>query len=107
MIKDPYSLLIEEIREEAKGIYSPLLITGEVISPLPNLVIKTQGLEIDKDNLHIDKWLIDRERSLNTNVSAQHSHSSDSYKDVLSVGDRVVVFRQGDIFYILSKVVKL
>lgn len=107
MIEDPYSILIEEIRREAEIVYTPLLFTGVVISPFPDLLIKTQSLEIDKDNLYIDKWLLDRDNTLNTDIADQHSHSSDSYKDALKVGDRVVLFRQGDIFYILNKVVKL
>ena len=123
MDKNPFNALISEIRDISKENYKSDLYLGRVISPLPNLEIKTHNIVIDKDNILIDKWLLDRHNELIDKTEGSHSHgtcvdgggtgeglhihSSDSYVDVLSVGDRVVMLRTGDIFCVISKVVKI
>ena len=104
---------------------------GEVIQPLPNLKIKTSGIELDRDNLMIDKWLLDRHKETQTYTEGEHTHSggghstgegggdgthshsggghshkSKEYVDKLKVGDKVIMLRENDMFYIISKVVK-
>ena len=104
---------------------------GEVIQPLPNLKIKTSGIELDRDNLMIDKWLLDRHKETQTYTEGEHTHSggghstgegggdgthshsggghshkSKDYVDKLKVGDKVIMLRENDMFYIISKVVK-
>ena len=103
---------------------------GEVIQPLPNLKIKTSGIELDRDNLMIDKWLLDRHKETQTYTEGEHTHSggghstgegggdgthshsggghshkSKDYVDKLKVGDKVIMLRENDMFYIISKVV--
>lgn len=96
MEKNPFNELLTIIREEVKNAIKPQLITGIVKSPLPKLEIETNGIYLDKNNLEIDKCLLDRHNLINNN-----------YEDKLNVGDKVVLLRQGDLFLILNKVVKL
>ena len=63
MEKNPFNELINQIKDISKinMTENKQLNIGEVIQPLPNLKIKTSGIELDRDNLMIDKWLY-RER---------------------------------------------
>ena len=62
MEKNPYNEFLSIIKETSKSniTENKLLNIGIVVSPLPNLIIKTSEIELDKDNLMIDKWLLDR-----------------------------------------------
>ena len=133
MEKNPFNELIYQIKEISKSNITEnrQLNIGDIISPLPDLQIKTSGIILDRDNLLIDKWLLDRHNEAVTYTQGEHthdggghttgdnggdgthshtggahSHSSISYVDELRVGDKVVMLREGDMFYILSKVVK-
>ncbi|WP_195238680.1 DUF2577 family protein [Romboutsia sp. 1001285H_161024_C4] len=107
MERNAFNDFLGIIREEAEKVYFSPILTGIVKSELPNIEIETNGIVIDQDNLEIDKWLLDRHNSLITKSSQEHTHESESYKDKLNIGDKVVLLRQGDLFLILSKVVKL
>lgn len=96
MEKNPFNELLSIIREEVKNSIKPQLITGIVKSQLPNLEIETNGIYLDRHNLEIDKGLLDR-----------HNLVNDNYEDKINVGDKVVLLRQGDLFLVLNKVVKL
>ena len=124
MEKNPFNELIYQIKEISKSNITEnrQLNIGDVISPLPDLQIKTSGIILDRDNLLIDKWLLDRHNESVTYTQGEHTHDSDdgshshtggshshaslSYVDELKIGDKVVMLREGDMFYILSKVVK-
>ena len=134
MEKNPFNELISQIKDISKSniTENKLFNIGVVISPLPDLVIKTSNIELDKDNLMIDKWLLDRHWESRTYTKGEHSHSggghstgegggdgththyggdhfheSKDYVNKLNVGDRVVMLREGDIFYVISKVVSI
>ena len=121
MEKNPFNELIYQIKDISRSnlTENKMFNIGIVISHLPNLVIKTGGIELDKDNLYIDKWLLDRHKESETYTEGIHSHQgecdgpgehmhmSKDYVDKLKTGDRVVMLRDGDIFYILSKVVRI
>ena len=134
MEKNPFNELISQIKDISKSniTENKLFNIGVVISPLPDLVIKTSNIELDRDNLMIDKWLLDRHWESRTYTKGEHSHSGGShtigegggdgthshyggehfheskdYVNKLNVGDRVVMLREGDIFYIISKVVSI
>jgi hypothetical protein len=134
MEKNPFNELISQIKDISKSniTENKLFNIGVVISPLPDLIIKTSNIELDKDNLMIDKWLLDRHWESRTYTKGEHSHSggghstgegggdgththyggdhfheSKDYVNKLNVGDRVVMLREGDIFYIISKVVSI
>ena len=133
MEKNPFNELINQIKDISKTnmTENKQLNIGEVIQPLPNLKIKTSGIELDRDNLMIDKWLLDRHEETQTYTEGEHTHSggghstgegggdgthshsggghshkSKDYVDKLKVGDKVIMLRENDMFYIISKVVK-
>ena len=133
MEKNPFNELISQIKDISKTniTENKQLNIGEVIQPLPNLKIKTSGIELDRDNLMIDKWLLDRHEETQTYTEGEHTHSggghstgegggdgthshsggghshkSKDYVDKLKVGDKVIMLRENDMFYIISKVVK-
>ena len=134
MEKNPFNELISQIKDISKSniTENKLFNVGVVISPLPDLVIKTSNIELDRNNLMIDKWLLDRHWESRTYTKGEHSHSggghstgegggdgththyggdhfheSKDYVNKLNVGDRVVMLREGDIFYVISKVVSI
>lgn len=134
MEKNPFNELISQIKDISKSniTENKLFNIGVVVSPLPDLIIKTSNIELDKDNLMIDKWLLDRHWESRTYTKGEHSHSGGShttgesggdgthshyggdhfheskdYVNKLNVGDRVVMLREGDMFYVISKVVSI
>ena len=134
MEKNPFNELISQIKDISKSniTENKLFNIGVVVSPLPDLIIKTSNIELDRDNLMIDKWLLDRHWESRTYTKGEHSHSggghstgegggdgththyggdhfheSKDYVNKLNVGDRVVMLREGDIFYVISKVVSI
>ncbi len=120
MEKNPFNELLSIIKETSKSniTENKLFNIGIVISPLPDLIIKTSGIELDKDNLMIDKWMLDRHKESETYTKGNHTHGdatgegehihkSKDYVDILKTGDKVVMLREGDIFYIISKVVSI
>ena len=134
MEKNPFNELIGIVKDISKSniTENKLFNVGVVVSPLPDLVIKTSNIELDKDNLMIDKWLLDRHWESRTYTKGEHSHSggghstgegggdgththyggdhfheSKDYVNKLNVGDRVVMLREGDMFYVISKVVSI
>lgn len=134
MEKNPFNELIGIVKDISKSniTENKLFNIGVVISPLPDLIIKTSNIELDKDNLMIDKWLLDRHWESRTYTKGEHDHSggghatgegggdgahthyggghfheSKDYVNKLNVGDRVVMLREGDMFYVVSKVVSI
>lgn len=134
MEKNPFNELISQIKDISKSniTENKLFNIGVVVSPLPDLIIKTSNIELDRDNLMIDKWLLDRHWESKTYTKGEHSHSggghttgegggdgththycgdhfheSKDYVNKLNTGDRVVMLREGDIFYVISKVVSI
>ena len=111
MDKDPFSELIGLFREEGSFYNEPSFFVGVVKSGLPNIEVATNGIILDKTNLKIDKWLLDRSKEMATQSAGDptHNHKIDSpIKDVLKSGDEVVLLRSSNnIFIIISKVVSL
>ena len=121
MEKNPFNELISQIKDISRNnlTENKIFNIGIVISPLPDLIVKTSGIELDKENLYVDKWLLDRHKESETYTSGihthdgecdgqgEHMHMSEDYVDQLKAGDRVVMLRDDDMFYILSKVVKI
>lgn len=97
---DPFNKLIEAIREEGKFYNEPSFYFAKVTSKLPNLKVMLGDIELDKRNLLIDKWLLDR--------NCEHLHDiKEPIKDVLDIGDRVIMLKNNDKFIIISKVVNV
>lgn len=134
MEKNPFNELIHQIKDISKSniTENKIFNIGIVTSPLPDLKIKTSNIELDKDNLYIDKWLLDRHKETETYTPGEHTHSggghatgegggsgdhthsggghshkSKDYVNKLKAGDKVIMLREGDMFFIISKVVKI
>ena len=107
-----------QVMGEATKIEASFFI-AKVTSPLPNLKVQLNDIELDKDNLLIDKWLKDRNEDLFTEYQS-HSHGGDTtgdgnhrhqikfnIQDILEVNDKVILLRIDDKFIILDKVVSI
>ena len=107
-----------EVMAEATKIEASFFI-AKIISPLPDLKVQLNDIELDKDNLLIDKWLRDRNEDLFTEIEG-HSHGGDTtgdgshkheikepIQDKLEINDKVVLLKSDDKFIILSKVVSI
>lgn len=89
MDKNGINALITEIKDLSKDSYKDSFYLGRVVSPLPNLKIKTNNIVINEDNILIDKWLLDRHNQLETNIDSftlSDSHTS-SHMHTTSYGD--------------------
>ena len=107
-----------EVMGEATKIEASFFI-AKVISPLPDLKVQLNDIELDKDNLLIDKWLKDRNEDLfteyqghslggDTTGDGNHRHQIKvNVQDKLQVDDQVVLLKINDKFIIISKVVKI
>ena len=97
----------------------PSFFIAKVISSLPNLKVSLEGIELDEDDLLIDKWLKDRNGDLFTENEG-HSHGGDTtgngehrhkikepIQDKLETDDKVLLLKVGDKFIVISKVVSL
>ena len=111
MNKDPFSELIGLFRDEGSFYNEPSFFMGVVKSGLPDLQVATNGIILDKSNLKIDKWLLDRSKGVSTEspVDPTHTHKINSpINDELKSGDEVVLLRSSNnIFIIISKVVSI
>ena len=120
-----------EVMAEATKVEASFFI-AKVTSPLPNLKVQLNDIELDKDDLLIDKWLKDRNEELFTEhiedhihttsievagetshshiISSENKHRHEIKKpiqDKLEVNDKVVLIKSDDKFIILSKVVSI
>ena len=108
-----YEVMAEATKDEAS------FFIAKVISPLPDLKVQLNDIELDKDNLLIDKWLRDRNEDLFTETEG-HTHGGDTtgngehkhqikapIHDKLQVDDKVVLLKINDKFIVLSKVVSI
>ena len=107
-----------EVMAEATKVEASFFI-AKITSPLPNLKVQLNDIELDKDDLLIDKWLKDRNEDLFTENQG-HSHGGDTtgngehkhqikehIHDKLKVDDRVLLLKVNDKFLVLSKVVSI
>ena len=107
-----------QVMGEATKIDASFFI-AKVTSPLPNLKVKLNDIELDKYNLLIDKWLKDRNEDLFTEYQG-HTHGGDTtgdgnhrhqikynVQDKLEVNDKVILLKINDKFIIISKVVSI
>lgn len=58
MQKDALGTILNAMRQEGKRDNPPSLILAEVIASPPNIVIKFNGIEVDKDNIYIADYLL-------------------------------------------------
>ena len=116
-MQNPF-LGLYEVMAEATKVEASFFI-AKITSPLPDLKVQLNDIELDKDNLLIDKWLKDRNEDLFTEIEG-HSHSGDitgsgehkhqikePIQDKLKVDDKVILLKANDKFIVLSKVVSV
>ena len=103
-MNNPFSELINVLREEGSFYNEPSFYFAKVTSELPNLKVMLNDMELNKNNLLIDKSLLDRH---NYSVSCSNGGLTHNLKDKLSVGDKVVMLRDNNKFIIISKVVSV
>lgn len=103
-MNNPFSELINVLREEGSFYNEPSFYFAKVTSELPNLKVMLNDMELNKNNLLIDKSLLDRH---NYSVSCSNGSLTHNLKDKLSVGDKVVMLRDNNKFIIISKVVSV
>ena len=103
-MNSPFNNLIDMFREEGKFYNEPSFYFAKVTSELPNLKVMINNMELDKNNLLIDKSLLDRH---NYSITCSEGNINHNLKDKLSIGDKVVMLRDGNKFIIMSKVVRI
>ena len=101
---DPFNRILQTIRDEVRFGNEPSFFIAKVTSPVPNLKVKLNNMELDKNSLMIDKSLLDRH---NVSIQCSNGEVSHNLKDTLNVGDTVIMLRNGDKFIIISKVVSI
>lgn len=84
---DPYSGIAKLIKDSNKN--SSNIFIGEVINPRPNLKIRVNGIELNKNNLLLSESLA--------------NDTSDN--KVLNVGNKVLIVKNNKIYVVVSKVV--
>lgn len=131
---DPYSGLIDMMRNEGAAFNPPSICLGEVLTAWPDISIKVGDLPIYKDDIKIADYLVGNYRR-QINISgelqgktnevsggsgydsfASHSHEvsgnsnligSVEYTDTLQKGDEVVLLplEDGNTYIVLARVV--
>ena len=116
-MNNPFLGLYEVMKESTK--VEPSFFIAKVTSPFPNLKVQLNDIELDKDDLLIDKWIKDRNKDLFTEPEG-HTHGGDTtgdgkhkhqlknpIHDKIKNGDKVILLRIDDKFIIISKVVSI
>ena len=130
MKENPYSNLIEIMQKQGSSSNPPSIQIGIVVDPPPNLIIKVNDLEIDKNNILISDYLLKGYKQKitipetiatgRTSEAGEHSHSHSVNRigivdaeitlvDALKVGDKLVVLPTSDMqtYIIIARVVSL
>lgn len=101
VLDNPYSGLINLMREQGSKYNPPGLILGEVKSPPPQINIKVGDIQLDKDNLYIADYLLPNykrdyilEGTLTLNDTSTYTTTgttTETTNDTLKIGDLVVL----------------
>ena len=92
-----------EVMAEATKVEASFFI-AKITSPLPNLKVQLNDIELDKDDFLISKKLL---LSNNANITANECSIEHNLKDELRSNDKVILLRIDDKFIILDKVVSI
>lgn len=101
---DPFNGFLMMIREEIERMIPQSYYIGKIKSPLPNLEVELGDMPLYKQQLEIDKTLLDRH---NFSVSCSNGSVNHNLNDILNVGDKVIMIRNNEKFIIMSKVVSI
>lgn len=120
-MKDPFLEMYKKMKEASEEVLNKntSFFIAKITKPLPNIEVKLNDVLLDKDDLLIDKWILDRNNELFTEIEG-HSHGGDTtgdgehkhqiekpIHDKLEAGDQVVLLRFNNKFALISKVVQL
>ncbi|HGT0264880.1 TPA: DUF2577 family protein [Clostridioides difficile] len=106
---NPINEFIGIIREEGKYHNQPSFFIGKIKDKLPNLKIETNNIILEKEDILIDSWILDRQiETFNTETSQQHKHEvKNPFIDTFEEEDTVIMFKIGNKFAVVSKLVSL
>ncbi|EGT3801914.1 DUF2577 domain-containing protein [Clostridioides difficile] len=106
---NPINEFIGIIREEGKYYNEPSFFIGEIKSKLPDLKIEINNIILEKEDILIDSWMLDRQiESFDTETNQEHQHEvKNPFIDKFESGDTVIMFKIGDKFAVVSKLVSL
>ncbi|MCC0658518.1 DUF2577 family protein [Clostridioides sp. ES-S-0123-01] len=106
---NPINEFIGIIREEGKHYNEPSFFIGKIKSKLPDLKIETNSIVLEKEDILIDSWILDRQiETFNTETSQQHKHEvKNPFIDTFEEEDTVIMFKIGNKFAVVSKLVSL
>ena len=108
-MSDPINEFIGIIREEGKHYNEPSFFVGKIKSKLPDLKIEINNIVLEKEDILIDSWMLDRQiESFDTETNQEHLHEvKNPFIDTFESGDIVIMFKIGDKFAVVSKLVSL
>jgi hypothetical protein len=108
-VSDPINEFIGIIREEGKHYNEPSFFVGKIKSKLPDLKIEINNIVLEKEDILIDSWMLDRQiESFDTETNQEHQHEvKNPFIDTFESGDIVIMFKIGDKFAVVSKLVSL
>lgn len=121
--EDSYTGIVNLFNPKPQMDTLPFIETGEIISPLPNLVIKVRELEMKKEKIKLDEyWVKGHKREIEIpsapftgSDSKGDSHIAGGYpkayvifKDELKAGDLVacLLSRDKQTLYVLFKIAR-
>ena len=106
---NPINEFIGIIREEGKYHNQPSFFIGKIKRKLPDLKIETNNIILEKEDILIDSWMIDRQlETFDTETNQEHQHEvKNPFIDNFESGDMVIMFRIGEKFAVVSKLVSL
>ncbi|HFL3686933.1 TPA: DUF2577 family protein [Clostridioides difficile] len=106
---NPINEFIGIIREEGKYHNQPSFFIGKIKSKLPDLKIEVNNIILEKEDILIDSWMLDRQlETFNTETSQEHKHEiKNPFIDKFESGDEIIMFKIGDKFAVVSKLVSL
>ncbi|EQJ93865.1 TPA: DUF2577 family protein [Clostridioides difficile] len=106
---NPINEFIGIMREEGKHYNEPSFFIGKIKDKLPNLKIEINNIILEKENILIDSWILDRQiETFNTETNQEHKHEvKNPFIDTFKPDDMVIMFKIGDKFAVVSKLVSL
>ncbi|HGM3506611.1 TPA: DUF2577 family protein [Clostridioides difficile] len=106
---NPINEFIGIIREEGKYYNESSFFIGKIKDKLPNLKIEANNIILEKEDILIDSWMLDRQiESFDTETNQEHQHEiKNPFIDTFESGDMVIMFKIGEKFAVVSKLVSL
>ncbi|HCK3094180.1 TPA: DUF2577 domain-containing protein [Clostridioides difficile] len=106
---NPINEFIGIMREEGKYHNQPSFFIGKIKDKLPNLKIEINNIILEKEDILIDSWMLDRQiETFNTETNQEHKHEvKNPFIDTFKPDDMVIMFKIDNKFAVVSKLVSL